>query len=198
MPKLAARTRARRRQALIAAGWHCLDRTGYRDMTVDDICREAKVSKGAFYGYFPHKQTLLLALLHDESERIEQVMLELQTASMSAGARLQAFAVAMLERAQQPGRIQISTDIWSGMLTDPAMRETLVTATAQRRRRLRAWVEAGVTRGELVAAPANALASLLLALGDGLTLHAGLDPEAFRWDNIRLTLDLLLAALQPG
>ncbi|MGC8472890.1 MAG: TetR family transcriptional regulator C-terminal domain-containing protein [Candidatus Dormibacteria bacterium] len=97
-----------------------------------------------------------------------------------------------------PSRVQIAADIWSAMLTDPEARETLVAVTAQRRQRLRGWVEDGVARGELVAAPANALASLLLALSDGLTLHAALDPEAFRWDNIRRTLDLLLSALQPG
>jgi hypothetical protein len=49
----------------------------------------------------------------------------------------------------------------------------------------------------LVGAPANALASLMLALGDGLTIHARLDPEAFKWENIRVTVDLLLRALEP-
>jgi hypothetical protein len=52
-----------------------------------------------------------------------------------------------------------------------------------------------VRAGELVDTPANALASLLLAIGDGLSLHAGLDPGAFRWENISHALDLLLAGL---
>ncbi|MHB8331975.1 MAG: hypothetical protein ACYDEA_07245, partial [Candidatus Dormibacteria bacterium] len=70
--------------------------------------------------------------------------------------------------------------------------------TARRRDRLRSWLEVGIADGELLEAPANALASLVLALGDGLTMHAGLDPQAFRWDNIRRALDILLSALQPA
>ena len=197
MPRLANNTRARRRATLIEAGWSCLARSGCRDLRIDDICREAKVSKGAFYGYFPHKQTFLLALLQADAEKVEQTMMRLQAAPLSAGERLRAFASAMLQRAQEPGRAQLAADIWSGMQADPAMRQLLVTVTARRRERLRAWVETGIADGQLVSAPANALASLLLALGDGLTMHAGLDPEAFRWDNIGRTLDILLASLQP-
>ena len=35
--------------------------------TVDDICAEAEVSKGAFYGYFSSKQELLIALLEEDA-----------------------------------------------------------------------------------------------------------------------------------
>ncbi|MHB8312932.1 MAG: TetR/AcrR family transcriptional regulator [Candidatus Dormibacteria bacterium] len=198
MPRLADNTRARRRRVLIDAGWSCLARTGCRDLRVDDICHEAGVSKGAFYGYFPHKQTFLLALVQDDAERVEETMLRLQAAPMRAGERLQAFASAMLQRAQEPGRVQLAADIWAGMQADATMRRLLVAVTARRRDRLRSWLEVGIADGELLEAPANALASLVLALGDGLTMHAGLDPQAFRWDNIRRALDILLSVLQPA
>ncbi|MGH7876565.1 MAG: TetR/AcrR family transcriptional regulator, partial [Candidatus Dormibacteraceae bacterium] len=68
MPKLAAATRAERRTQLIQAAWRCAARKGYRDMTVDDVCTEAGVSKGAFYGYFHQKQDLLVALLDDDAD----------------------------------------------------------------------------------------------------------------------------------
>ena len=37
--------------------------SGYDAASVDDICAEAGVSKGAFYHHFPSKQAIFLALL---------------------------------------------------------------------------------------------------------------------------------------
>ena len=42
---------------------------------------------------------------------------------------------------------------------------------------------------------ANALASILLALTDGLMLHRALDPTGFRWQNIRAVMDALIAGI---
>jgi hypothetical protein len=55
-----------------------------------------------------------------------------------------------------------------------------------------------VRSGELVAIPANALASILLALTDGLMLHGALDPGGFRWRNIRHAIDVMLAGIEAG
>ena len=61
---------------------------------------------------------------------------------------------------------------------------------------MRAWIEEAVASGELGEIHANALASLLLALTDGLMLHGALDPGAFRWPNIRRAIDVLLAGIE--
>ena len=72
MPKLLPETRIERRQELIDAAWRCAARRGFRDVTVDDVCSEARVSKGAFYGYFEQKQDLLLALLDDDAAALDR------------------------------------------------------------------------------------------------------------------------------
>jgi hypothetical protein len=49
-------------------------------------------------------------------------------------------------------------------------------ATIDRRRALlRGWIAASVATVELVAVPSNSAAAILLAPGNGLLLHAGLD-----------------------
>jgi hypothetical protein len=63
---------------------------------------------------------------------------------------------------------------------------------------VRLWIEAAVADGELVPIPTNALACILLALADGLILHAALDPTAFRWRNIGRAMDVMLAGLVDG
>lgn len=195
MPKLSEPTRAQRRQELLEAGWRCLERTTFRDLSVAEICQEAGASKGAFYGYFDHKETYLLALLEDETAALDQVMEELERSESSPLLRLRGFAAAMLDR--DLSQVQVRADLWAEMLTRPEVRRLLARAVEKRRTRLRGWVEQGISAKELEATPANALASLLLALGDGLSLHASLDQGAFRWPNIRQALDVLLAGLQP-
>jgi hypothetical protein len=81
------------------------------------------------------------------------------------------------------------------MLTDAVVMERFSQAIARRRKRLKEWISRAVASGELAEVPANAFASILLALGDGLTLHAGLDQAAFRWANIRKALDALLEGI---
>jgi AcrR family transcriptional regulator len=198
VPKLRSETRTERRQLLIAAAWRCAARQGFRDLTVDDVCAEAGVSKGAFYGYFEQKQDLLLALLEDDSAALDAQLGVIAQRSSSGVERVRRFAQAMVARGEDTARVQVRADLWSDLLTEEAVREQLALATQRRRVLVRGWIEEAVDSGELVAIPANALASILLALTDGLMLHRGLDPSGFQWANIRRAIDVLLAGIAAG
>jgi AcrR family transcriptional regulator len=202
MPKLTAAARAARRQDLVDAAWRCIARRGYRDLTVDDVCAEAGVSKGAFYGYFSRKQDLLLALLEDDTVALATALADAgragagRPADPPAGVVLRRFARAMLERAADPARVQLRADVWAVAPTEPQVRERLAFTAAAQRGWLREIVERGVAAGELTPVPANALASLLLALTDGLVLHGALNPQAFRWPNVQQALEVLLEGVE--
>ena len=107
--------------------------TGFRDLTVDDVCTEAGVSKGAFYGYFEHKQVLLLALLDDDSAALDAELEAITGASSSGVERVRRFAQAMLARGDDPARVQVRADLWAARLTEDVVREHLAVATQQRR-----------------------------------------------------------------
>jgi len=196
MPKLRPETRVERRQDLIDAAWRCASRQGFQDLTVDDVCAEASVSKGAFYGYFEQKQDLLLALLDDDAAELDLELERITRASASGVERLRRFARATLARGEDPARVQVRADLWSDQLTEGPVRDRLALVTQRRRDHVRGWIEEAIASGELAAIPANALASILLALADGLMLHRALDPDAFRWPNIRRAVDVLLAGIE--
>lgn len=198
MPKLRPETRVERRQLLIDAAWRCAAVRGFRDLTVDDVCAEAGVSKGAFYGYFEQKQDLLLALLEDDAGALDRELDRITSASSSGVERVRRFAQAMLARGDDAARVQVRADLWADLLTEDSVRRRMADATQRRRALVRSWIEEGVSSGELVAIPANALASILLALADGLMLHGALDPDAFRWRNIRRAIDVMLAGIEAA
>jgi hypothetical protein len=106
------------------------------------------------------------------------------------------FAQAMLARGEDRARVQVRADLWADLSTEEVVRARLAEVTQRRRELVRGWIEEAVASGELVEIPANALASILLALADGLILHGALDPSGFRWRNIRRAMDVLLAGLE--
>lgn len=195
MPKLADDVRAQRRQHIIDAAWRCAARKGFSDLTIDEVCAEAGVSKGAFYGYFDSKQALLLALLEEDAGALDQLAEQFEGAEISDVERIRRFTRAMIERGEQAGQVQLRADLWAGVLTDDGLHDRFSEAIGRRRKRLKVWIDRAIASGEIVDVPSNAFASILLALGDGLTLHAGLDQSAFRWTNIRKALDALLEGI---
>jgi AcrR family transcriptional regulator len=193
---LAAAQKQQRRNNLLQAAWRCASRKGFRELTVDEICEEAGVSKGTFYGYFASKQDLLVALLEqDAAER--EVVLEALGAASDGVDRLQGFARVMLQRGEDPARVQIQADLWATVATDAPVHEAFRQSIRRRREIVRDWIDASIDAGELVDVPPIALASILLALGDGLLLHAALDPGSFQWPKVSKTLLLLLEGLRP-
>lgn len=192
MPRIGLERKGQRRRQILDAAWRCASRMGYRDMTVDDVCAEAELSKGAFYGYFSQKRDLLLALFEDDAQRLDELMDGIEKRVPSSQERIRVYTQAVLARSEDPARVQVRADMWTAVLTEAELRAAFADSMRARRVRLRSWVEEAAAAGQLVDMPANAFASILLALGDGLLLHGSLDPSAFRWVNISKALDLLL------
>ncbi len=192
MPKLRPDVKDERRRSLIDAAWRCAAESRFVEMTIDEVCAAAGVSKGAFYGYFESKRELLIGLLDDDASALDRILEEIGGSSSSGVERLRRFSEAMTAHARDPGRAQVRAELWATVLGDPELRDHFAAAGARRRLRLRAWIEEGVESAELRDVPANALASLLLATADGLMMHATIDPTAFRWENVRRAVDELL------
>jgi AcrR family transcriptional regulator len=195
MPKIADEAREQRRTQFTAAAWRCVAERGYRSLTVDDICQEAGLSKGAFYTYFATKQDLLFALLDEESATMEALIAELTDARESAIERTRRLIQEVLARAEDSALVQLRADLWAEMQADDSLRERMVEVVATRRRLFATWITEAVEAGELVEMPANAFAAILVALTDGLMLHRALDPSGFRWANVRRAVDALLAGI---
>jgi AcrR family transcriptional regulator len=196
MPKLGDQQRAARRQRFIDAAWRCLSQRGYRDTTVDAVCEVAGASKGAFYSSFASKQELLIALLDDQAGRLDEM-------AAAAGERglegLRAFARETLREAKDPARVQLRADVFAAVAGDPELRSRLAASVAHRRSLLRHVVEQMAERRQISEpARANAVASILLALADGLLLHRALDERAFRWENVSGVIDRMLDGLVPA
>lgn len=194
MPKISEATREARRQRLLDAAWRCLSEKSWQHVTVDDVAAAAGVAKGGFYGYFDSKAELLAALAEADNSDVEErlVLIGEQSSGLE---RVRRAGKEMLRIASDPARAQLRTDIWAAVAGNDDLRMAARDSTARRRMLLRGWIEDAARNGEIAAVPANALASLLLALLDGLVVHHALDAHGFRWRNVRTALDTLLDGL---
>jgi TetR/AcrR family transcriptional repressor of uid operon len=196
VPKLAAATKRQRRQVLVDAAWRCVARSGYHGLTVDDVCAEAGLSKGAFYTYFNQKQDLLLALMDDDAEGLSDLVVE--AAGQPNGIdQIRRFVAGLVDRGSDAAAVQLRADLWAEISSDLILRTRFLEAMKARRVQLAELIERAVSSGELSEVPPNALAAVFLALGDGLMLHRVLDPSGFRWANVRRAVDALLEGLRP-
>ena len=196
VPRIKDETREQRRQQLLDAAWRCVAEHGYRNASVDAVCAEAGVSKGAFYTYFATKQDLLLALLDDDAAGLGELV-ERSTDATTGITQVRQFLADVVKRGSDPAVVQLRADLWAELTADPDLRERFLAGVTERRLRLSRQLAAASEAGELVDVPANALAAVLLALADGLMLHRALDPGAFRWANVGRALDVLLDGLAP-
>ncbi len=62
MPRITDERREARRSEIVAAARRCFSRDGFHQTSMPDIAREAGMSAGAFYRYFPSKEDVILEI----------------------------------------------------------------------------------------------------------------------------------------
>jgi AcrR family transcriptional regulator len=67
---LAEEPASEKRRRIRVAAYRCFLRRGFHETTVDAICERARISKGAFYWYFPSKQAVFLDLLNTWADAV--------------------------------------------------------------------------------------------------------------------------------
>jgi AcrR family transcriptional regulator len=111
MPKAFSETdRQRIRAKLIRAGQNLINRMGLRRFSVDDAVREAGISKGSFYSFFPSREDFILSVFEAwETEYRGTLIREVNESKGTARQRIERFflgAFAILER--EPGLAQMN------------------------------------------------------------------------------------------
>jgi AcrR family transcriptional regulator len=190
----------RRRQLRQAALAVC-SRKGYHHTRMEDVVREAGLSKGALYHHFRNKEQLFMAVL-EEMMQESQTELELalaQTTSVEAALR-QIFEQLLVAIERQP---ELYCGLMDFLLLALRKREFRASLSA-RYEQLIAQTEAalilGVKRGEFSAAiDVRRSAQALITGQDGIALiYTALEAITEGLAVIRANVELLFAGLKTG
>jgi AcrR family transcriptional regulator len=91
---------ARNRERIIEAARKLIARKGVREITLDDVAKEAGLGRATLYRRFPDRSALMLALLDDHERELQDRIIEGDPPlgpCASPGRRLMAFAEALLD-----------------------------------------------------------------------------------------------------
>jgi AcrR family transcriptional regulator len=111
MPRAFTETeRLRIRDRLIAAGKKAINIGGVKLLAVDDVAREAGISKGSFYTFFPSREDFILAVFEAwEAEHRGALLAEISEGGGTARDRLTRFFRGAFEiLSKEPGLAKLS------------------------------------------------------------------------------------------
>jgi len=159
--------------------------SGYDAASVDDICAEAGVSKGAFYHHFETKQAVFLQLLE---EWLQQLDADLQAALGEAPTVVDGL-LGMAARTRgvfsaADGRLSILLEFWAQARKDPVVWERTIAPFRRNREAFAGIIRKGIEEGSLASVDADKAAQALMSIVVGIILQGVLDPEGARWDRV--------------
>jgi AcrR family transcriptional regulator len=181
------------RARVISAAAKVFARRGFQDATVREIAAEADLSTGAIYSNFDGKGDLFLAVLEEKIDPKLAVMYEATRAAPhhAVGARLDREFAAYV-RTQRRWLILL-IEFWAQAARDPRLRPKF----EERHAKLRAAIievlaERAARLDAPLALPAEQLATVLIALTNGMAVEQLADPGALPEGLYGRALDLLL------
>jgi AcrR family transcriptional regulator len=183
MPKLKPETLNARKTHILQAALTCFASTGYNRTTLDDIVREAGLSKGSIYTYFESKKVLFLELL--EKMLADTGLLPILSGETLTGReKLEAAMTGMITFANSKAYQDYAAllmEAWAQSQVDSDVRQTLISIYAQLCGLFEGLIEQSIENGEFKPIDANALASIFVAVFDGLMVQRMLDESAIDW-----------------
>jgi AcrR family transcriptional regulator len=186
------------RNKIMQSARELFSRSGYESASVDDICREAGISKGAFYHHFPSKQSVFMDLLNEWLSGVDQGLELLRSGQSDASQGLIHMADILPEILRTAeGRMPIFLEFWSYASRDPKLWKS-ATAPFERYREYFANILAGMEPAEAADPQAKENAALaMMSLAIGLLVMGVIDPKAADWGSAgRESMRMLLAGMK--
>jgi AcrR family transcriptional regulator len=188
------------RTRIMQAAEICFASQGYDAAGLAEICRQAGVSKGAFYHHFASKQDLFLALLNVWLERLDAQIETIRAESpdvVAAILRMVEVLGPILE--ERKGQLPIIFEFWIKAGRDPAIWQATIAPYRRYRDYFAAMIQSGVDRGTLHADDPELIAQMLVSLTVGLLLQGLLDADETDWGDVaQQSVRLLLRGLQEN
>jgi AcrR family transcriptional regulator len=191
MQQRSEETRAR----IIESAIKLFSNRGYDTASVDDICTEAGISKGAFYDYFESKQALFLALLDRWLQTIDNAIeaSKDKTAPETFMQMTEAFPY-IFETAGEG--LPMFLEFWLQASRDKKVWEASIAPYRRYHKYFTSVIKKGVDEGSFVEVSPDLASRMIVSTAMGLLLQSLLDPTGAKWEKVaRDSTTMLLNSL---
>lgn len=172
---------------------------GYDATGVQDICKAANLSKGAFYHHFPTKLAVFQALLENWLAQLDAQMNHASITATDIPSTLLSMAAATGPVFEGAGsRTRIILEFWIQAGRHPDLWNTAVAPFQHYLDQFAALLDRGIKQGDLKPVLDPRVGSrVVIALAMGLLLQSFLDPSGDDWSEITVKgMQFLLGGLR--
>lgn len=196
MPKLDEKTQRARREHLLDAAEQCFARDGFHRTSVQDICREAGVSPGAFYLYFTSKEDLIAGICEREKTALAQDLASVADAPDFMAALSQLGETYCLNEPREKLRLQL--EINAEAMRNPAIGHTVGAIDNFVLKSFERLLADAKAKGRINPTTDEArIAQIISILGDGLMSRRALDPDFDAEACMPVILSLISSIIRP-
>ena len=165
-----------RRDEILAAAQRCFVRSGFHSASMQDICAEAGMSPGNLYRYFPSKEAIIAGISErNRAEAAESFLAVQQAPDFFAGLAGLARHHLVERSAEEVG---LCAEIMAESRRSPEIARIARDAERDIRGGIVAMLRCAQEAGEIDATlDLDAVARVLMVLGDGISWRRTADPE---------------------
>lgn len=154
---------------------------GYNTASVDDICKDAEISKGAFYHHFESKQALFLALLDGWLTTIDQGIEASRESSVPETFFLITQAFPYIFKTANEG-LPMFLEFWLQASREEKIWQASIAPYRRYHKYFTSLIKRGVEEGSFVDVDPELTARMIVSMAMGLLLQSLLDPKGAKWE----------------
>jgi AcrR family transcriptional regulator len=179
-----------RRAEILDAAERCFARAGFHRASMQDICTEAGMSPGNLYRYFPSKEALIAGICERNRADAVDSFNQVNDAPDFFEALAGLAQYHLVDRTDD--EVSICAEIMAESRRHPDIRQLYQSIENDIRERMAAMLQSAAERGEIRAdLDAQAVAGLLLAIGDGMSWRRSVDPKFSAEESLPLILNMV-------
>jgi len=183
------------RSKIIESAIKLFSTRGFNTASVDDICVEAGISKGAFYHHFKSKQALFLALLDGWLQTIDNAIEASKDRTVPETFMQMTEAFPYIFETAGEG-LPMFLEFWLQASRDEKIWQASITPYRRYHKHFTALIKKGVDEGSFVEVDPELASRMIVSTAMGLLLQSLLDPKGANWEKVaRGSTNLLVHSL---
>jgi AcrR family transcriptional regulator len=183
------------RAKIIESAIRLFSTRGYNAASVDDVCKEAGISKGAFYHHFESKQALFLALLDGWLQTIDTAIEASRDRTAPETFMLITEAFPYIFATAGEG-LPMFLEFWLQASRDEKIWQASIAPYRRYHKYFTSLIKKGVEEGSFVEVNPELTSRMVISTAMGLLLQSLMDPKGAKWEKVaRDSTNMLINSL---